>query len=61
MSYRAGAPLTAYVEPLAVGDALPDMPLFLDPSWYVNVPLEATYLQTWSGYPEPWRRELETG
>ncbi len=30
-SYDAGPPPTAYVEPIAVGDALPDMPLFLKP------------------------------
>ena len=32
-----------YVEPLAAGDRLADMPLFLEPDEYVNVPLEATY------------------
>ncbi len=58
VSYRVGPPVTAYLEPVAVGDGLPDMPLFLDPAWYVNVPLEETYLQTWSGYPERWKLEL---
>ena len=41
-SYDAGLIKTAYVEPIAVGDSLPDMPLFLEPGYYVNVPLEAT-------------------
>ena len=36
---------------LAVGDALPDMPLFLKPASYVWVPLEATYQATWHVFP----------
>jgi hypothetical protein len=59
VSYRALPVPTAYVEPVAVGSSLPEMPLFLDASWYVNVPLEETYLQTWSGIPEPWKREIK--
>ncbi len=31
-----------YTEHLAMGAALPEMPLFLRPARYVNVPLEAT-------------------
>ena len=42
-AYNAGDNLTAYVDPVAVGDLLPDAPLFLAPGWYVNIPLEATY------------------
>jgi hypothetical protein len=30
----------AYVEPISIGTQLPDMPLFLEQDWYVNVPLE---------------------
>src|SRR5207249_422851 len=39
-AYDAGPTKTAYVEPVAVGDLLPEMPLFLAPGWYVPVPLE---------------------
>jgi hypothetical protein len=39
----AGPPLVAYIEPVAVGQPLPDMPLFLKPDFHVTVPLEATY------------------
>jgi len=28
---------------VAVGDLLPDAPLFLAPGWQVNIPLETTY------------------
>lgn len=50
-AYNAGIDLTAYVDPVAVGDALPDAALFLAPGWYVNIPLEATYLASWAEAP----------
>ena len=49
----------AYLEHLAVGAALPDMPLFLHPERYVNVPLEATYQAAFRGTPSIWRNALE--
>jgi hypothetical protein len=42
-AYVADAPKRAYVEPVGVGDALPDMPAYLDPDSYVPAPLEVTY------------------
>lgn len=57
VAYRA-APVTAYVEPVAVGASLPKMPLFLDTAWYIRAPLEESYMETWNGLPEPWKREL---
>jgi hypothetical protein len=59
VAYDAGVPTTAYVEPVAVGDAMPDMPLFLEPGEYVPVPLEATYQAAWRGVPRRWRDVLE--
>lgn len=50
-AYDAGDGLTAYVEPLAVGDRLPEMPLFLEPGYYVPTPLEATYQASWNVLP----------
>ncbi len=58
-SYMAGKIPEAYVEPLAVGAALPEMPLFLETSWYLNVPLEATYEAAYRGMPAYWRGVLE--
>jgi hypothetical protein len=58
-AYVADTPIRAYVENVAVGSTLPDMPLFLDPSTYVYAPLEATYQTTWSGTPARWRAVLE--
>jgi hypothetical protein len=54
-SFDAGEPLTAYVEALAVGDSWPEAPLFLEPGWYVNVPLEQTYMTSWELTPRPIR------
>jgi hypothetical protein len=51
VSYSAGQTTFAYVEPVASGDVLPDMPLFLEPELYVPTPLEATYQTTWSVCP----------
>jgi hypothetical protein len=52
---------TAYVESVAVGDTLPDMPIFLEPEFYVMAPLEATYRTTWDDFfPAPVKTLLET-
>ena len=59
-SYQAEPTKTAYVEPVAVGDRLPDMPLFLVEEWYVNVPLEETYQATWDVLPGELRRLVES-
>jgi hypothetical protein len=44
VSYEVHNPrdVEAYIEPLAAGDALPAMPVFLRPGGCVMVPLEAT-------------------
>ena len=54
-AYQAAPIKTAYVEPFAVGQSLPEMPLFLHNDFYINVPLEATYMDTWSVLPQPLR------
>jgi hypothetical protein len=58
-AYQTDKPITAYVEPFAVGDTLTSLLLFLEPEWYVNVPLEATYMAAWEGVPARWRSVLE--
>jgi hypothetical protein len=57
--YDASDVLTAYVEPLAVGDVLPEAPLFLEPGFYVPLPLEATYQRSWAVLPEVIRLLVE--
>jgi hypothetical protein len=59
-AYSAGVPMKAYVEPVTVGDLLPDIPVFLDSATYILAPLEPTYLATWETCPEP-MRELIAG
>lgn len=59
VSYAAAALPKAYVEPIGLGDALPDMPLFLHPERYVNTPLEPTYLAAYRGLPAYWRGVVE--
>jgi hypothetical protein len=59
VAYAAGPVPTAYVEPVAVGDALPDMPLFLAAEQYINVPLETTYRAAYEGVPRYYRTILE--
>jgi hypothetical protein len=58
VSYIAGPGAEAFIEPVAVGDPLPAMPLFLTPEVYVNVPLEATYQSAWDGMAAYWRDVL---
>jgi len=50
---------TAYVEPIAVGEALPDMPLFIRPGTYVPAPLEASYQVAWETFPRALKGLLE--
>lgn len=59
VAYSAGQRKKAYIEPTAVGRALIDMPLFLTPETYINVPLEATYLAAYRGVPRKWKAVLE--
>ena len=58
-AYSAGERKIGYIEPTAAGRALIDMPLFLTPDEYVNVPLEQTYLAAYRGVARRWREVLE--
>ncbi len=51
VAYSASVPCTAYVEPVAVGDPLPSLPIFLEWGMYVPAPLESTYETTWARCP----------
>lgn len=56
--FVAGVPPTAYFDPFDLGDPIPDMPLFLEPGRYVNVPLETSYLASWNVLPEITRNRV---
>jgi hypothetical protein len=61
VSYKAGTERVAYIEPLSVGDDLPDMALFLSSEYHVLTPLETTYRAAWEASPIELRRAVETG
>lgn len=57
-AYAAGEIQQAFIQPAAVGDPLPDMPLFLTSEDYLPVPLERTYTEAVAAVPRRWREEL---
>ncbi len=59
VSYQADDEWVAFIEPLAVNDPMPDMPLFIAPGEHVLTPLESTYQETWAVCPEPIRQAIE--
>jgi len=58
VSYAARDPLTAYIEPVAVGDSLAEMPLYLTTDDHIRVPLEVTYAATFDATIRPIREML---
>ncbi len=59
-SYRASSDRRGYAQPLAVGEPLSPMPLFLTAESYVNVPLEETYSSAFRSIPKHLRELLES-
>jgi hypothetical protein len=59
VAYQVDPIETAYVEPIAVADRLPDMPLFLQGDNGIDVPLEETYQTTWNVLPREIRQLLD--
>lgn len=57
-AYSGGISPEAFVQPIAIGLALPEMPLFLTPEVYVPVPLDATYQNAWADVPSFWQTAL---
>jgi hypothetical protein len=57
-AYEAGTEITAYVEPFAVGDPVPNMPLFLRAGGHVIVPLASTYDEAFTSLPAFWRERV---
>ena len=45
--------------PVGIGDVLADMPLFLEPGRYVEVPVEETYRLAFDAVPRRWRTILD--
>jgi hypothetical protein len=59
-SYIGGAGAEAFIDPVAVADELPTIPLYLTLEEYVPVPLETTYQAAFDAVPEFWRDALTT-
>ncbi len=57
-SYIGGLGAQAFVEPVTVGEPLPDLPVFLTGEEYIAVLLEATYQAAFEAVPEFWRDAL---
>ncbi len=58
-AYRASPTRTAFIEPVAIGDVLPELPIFLTDYDYVPAPLEDTYMASWAAYPADFKTMLE--
>ena len=59
VAYQCSLITQAYIETIAVGEPVPDMPLFLEPEAHILVPLEATYRAAWDTVPARWQRVVE--
>src|SRR5262249_14640769 len=58
VSYVGFPCIEVFLEPVAIGDALPEMPLFLTPEVYVPLPLDTTYRSAWEAVPTVWQEVL---
>jgi hypothetical protein len=47
------------VEPVAVVDDLPGLPIFLTEDEYIPAPLEETYRASWAAFPADFKELLE--
>jgi hypothetical protein len=57
-AYIGGATVEAFVAHFAVGEPIPQMPLFLTRENYVHVPLEAAYMAAWEDVPPQYQQVL---
>jgi hypothetical protein len=58
VAYVGGAVVEAFVAHFAVGEPIPEMPLFLTRENYVRVPLEAAYAAAWDDVPPQYQQVL---
>jgi hypothetical protein len=57
-AYTGGAAVGVFVEHFAVGEPVPEMPLFLTRENYVRVPLDAAYRAAWEDVPPRYQDAL---
>jgi hypothetical protein len=58
VAYIGGAVVEAFVAHFAVGEPIPQMPLFLTRENYIRVPLEAAYHAAWEDVPPQYQEVL---
>jgi len=58
VAYIGGAVVDVFVVHFAVGEPIPQMPLFLTRENYVRVPLEAAYMAAWEDVPPQYQEVL---
>jgi hypothetical protein len=58
VAYTAGPIIDAFVAHFAVGEPIPEMPLFLTREHYIKVPLEPAYLAAWEDVPPRFQEVL---
>lgn len=58
-SYEAGFPIRAFVEPVEIGDSLPELPVFFQKKGCIYLPLEETYMRAWERMPIRWRKVIQ--
>lgn len=59
VAYESGVGIRAFVRHMAVGDDVPEMPLFLEANACVYLPLAATYRAAFAAMPLRWREVLD--
>ncbi len=59
VAYRADRSPEAFVEPIGVGQILPEMPVFLEPEAYLPLELEPTYQSAWEAVPRYWQEVIQ--
>jgi hypothetical protein len=57
-AYRGGAVIEAFVAHFAVGEPIPQMPLFLTQENYIRVPLDEAYRAAWEDVPPQYQQAL---
>ena len=60
VAYECNLTTRAYIEPAAIGQPLPTMPLLLEPNGCVMIPLEESYMTAFAVMPQRWRSVIVT-
>jgi len=58
VAYTGGITVDAFAAHFAVGEPIPEMPLFLTRENYILVPLEPAYMAAWEDVPQRYQEVL---